>query len=113
MGGYVVFLVEAADFQIDADDFAADVIEVAAGALAELGEAQVSELAQLKAGSDQDRIHVDAALAFEFEEHGDDAGVIGSSAQHPSTAAEDGAGQGQNDARGLFEGGGSHLHGPR
>jgi len=83
----------AVDFEVYADDFSADVVEVAAGALAELGEAQVGELAEFEADGDEDGVHVHAGHAFKFEEHVDGAVVAGAAAQNPSSMAEDGAGQ--------------------
>ena len=100
------------NFEIDADDFSAAVFVMAAGALAELGEAQVGELAELEADGDEDGVHLDAALALEFEEHVDQAGVGGAAAEHPASAAQDGAGEGLDEASWLFHRGGPHLQGP-
>jgi len=81
------------DFEVDRDDFSADVVEVAAGALAEFSEAQVGELAEFEADGDEDGVHVHAAHSLEFEEHVDGAGVVCAAAEDPAAAAEDGAGE--------------------
>jgi hypothetical protein len=72
---------------------------MAAGTLAEIGEAQVGELAQFEADGDQDGIHIDRALAPEFEEEVDQTGIAG-------------AGEGQDELRRLFHRGGPHLERP-
>src|ERR1700676_3601366 len=80
---------EGLDFEIDAGDFVAAFLVMTAGALAEFSETDVAVLAEFDSSGNQDAVYVNAGLALEFEEHVDNAGVSGASAQDPSTTAED------------------------
>src|ERR1035438_5821831 len=85
---------------------------MAAGALAELGKADVAALTQFQAGGDHDAVNIDADLALEFKQHIHGAGIACSAAEDPSATAQDCAGEGLDQARGFFDGDGLHLHGP-
>ena len=100
------------DLQVDAGDLAAAILLVAAGALAEFGEADMPALAQLQAGGDHDAVDIDAGLPLELEEHVHGAGIVCAAAEDPSATAEDRAGQDLNQPRGVLDGDGLHLHRP-
>lgn len=61
------------------------------GALAKLSESDVAGLAQLDSGGDEHAVDVNARLALELEEHIYGAPVVGTAAQHPSPATENGS----------------------
>ena len=103
---------EAVNLEIDADNLAAAVLPMAAGALAELGEAHVGELAEFNPGCDQDGIHIDAVLAFELKEHADESAVAGSAAKDPAAVAEDRAGKRRDQSCRIIHGGCFHLQRP-
>ena len=98
--------------QVDADDFSAAIGPVASGALAEFSETHVTELAELYAGCNEDGVHIDAALAFEFKEHADHAAVVSSAAEYPSSVAQDGAGKRRDEFGGVVHGGCFHFERP-
>ena len=85
----------------------------AACALAELGEPNVSRMAEFEPGRNEHAVDIEARLALEFKQHGHRSGVAGAPAQNPSPAAEDAAGEHLHQPRGLLGGNGFHLQRPR
>jgi hypothetical protein len=103
---------KCSDLEFDAGDLFFAFRRSHARALAELGKAQMIVAAQLDAGRDENGVDVDAGMAFEFEQDIHGACIIRSTAQDPTPAAQDAAGQGLHQAAGLFCGDGLHLDCP-
>ena len=103
---------EGLNLQVDARDFRAAIPSLAARALAQLSQSGVSRLAQFHARGDQHSVNVDARLALEFEQHVDSPAVVCASAQYPSSAAKNRAGQQLNQPRRLLNGYCLHLQRP-
>lgn len=93
---------EGLNLEVDAGKVSAAFADAALGATAEFSEIDMAVLAEFKADADQDAVNVHAGLALEFEEHVDGARVIGAAAEHPTAAAEDGAGEGLDEAGRLL-----------
>jgi hypothetical protein len=79
----VGFSQEWVDFEIDTYDFEAAIGEMTSRALAKFGEFEVSELAEFETDGDEGGIDFEAGLAFEFKEHIDGAGIVGTPAENP------------------------------
>ena len=103
---------ERVDFNVHADDFAAALFNMAAGALAEFGKPHVSLLAELQACGDEHRININAVVALKLKQHIDNSKVAGAPAEDPATIGEKRAGKDLNHARGFFPRSGLHLEGP-
>ena len=76
------------NLQVDAGDLRAAFLLMAAGALAELGKADMPVLAQFQPGGDQHAVDVHAGLALELEEHAHRACIVSAAAQNPAATAE-------------------------
>jgi len=90
----------------------AAILLVAAGALAEFSKANVTVLAQFQAGGNHHAVNIDAGLPLKLEQHIHGACIVCSAAENPAATTQDSAGEGLDQARGLFCGDGLHLHGP-
>ena len=100
------------NFEVDAGNLRAAIPLLAARALAQLGQADVPVLAEFQPRSNQDRVDVDAGLPLELEQHVDPPAVVCASAQYPSPAAKNRAGQQLNQPRRLLDGDCLHLQRP-
>jgi len=103
---------EGLDFEVDAGDLGGAPVILVAGAGAEFCKADVAGLAELDSRGNEDAVDIDAGLPLKFEEHVDDAGVGGPAAENPASAAEDGPGEGCDEARWLDLRDGFHLQNP-
>jgi len=101
------------DFEVDAGNFAAAILLVAAGALAEFCKSDVPALTQFQAGCNQYTVNLEASLALEFEKHADSAAIVCATAEDPAAAAQNRASESLYQPRGFFDGDGLHLNCPR